>query len=251
MKILVLVKQIPDPDHALGLNGDTGLVDSLAGEYRMDRYSAQAVEEALTLRDALGEARIHALCAGPAEWEPAVRRAVAMGADSGTLLSTGEAPARGMAAALAIAEHVRDMGFDLILAGVASEDIMAGITGPFVAGALDLPLAVGVVGMSVEDGVVVVERECEGGVLERLRLDLPAVVCVQTGSRRPRYPTLSHMLRANRTELETVEANLPPVPGRTLGYGEPAAARAGTVLEGSAEDKAGELYRILKGRGLL
>jgi len=99
-----------------------------------------------------------------------------------------------------------------------------------------------------------VERELEGGVREALVLGLPALVAVQSGINRPRYPALSHVLRARKQPLITA----PSAPSgamaereRVAGVYETPPSRTGLFLEGSPEDKARRLLELLEEKALL
>jgi electron transfer flavoprotein alpha/beta subunit len=111
-------------------------------------------------------------------------------------------------------------GYDLILAGTLSEDDMHGQTGPMVAAHLDWPWATSAVRLDVHPGeeagregpCIGVEREVEGGRREILAIRLPALVAVQSGINRPRYPALSHVLRARSQGLTEVPSDTLPAP---------------------------------------
>ena len=98
------------------------------------------------------------------------------------------------------------------------------------------------------------EREIEGGSRECLTLALPCVLTIQSGINTPRYPALSHVLRARSAELECIEASglgvLPPAQSlvRML---PPAKGRQGEIIEGTAVEKAERLIHILREHSLL
>ena len=101
---------------------------------------------------------------------------------------------------------------------------------------------------------IIVEREIEGGRRHRLSLDLPAVITVQSGINKPRYPSLSNVLRAQRTPPMTISLeNLTDrtEPTETLGLAAPTRKRAGLVLAGDTRDKAEALRKILADKGFL
>ena len=58
-------------------------------------------------------------------------------------------------------------------------------------------------------GLVPAVEADEGGVREALVLGLPALIAVQSGINRPRYPALSHVLRARKQPLITVPSETP------------------------------------------
>ena len=108
--------------------------------------------------------------------------------------------------------------------------------------------------ISADEKTVYVEREIEGGSRAALKLPLPAVLTIQSGINTPRYPSLSNLLRANRQKLEKIQArelakSVSPEVLDRIAY--PQKTRTGTVLKGTAEEKASQLRRILREKALL
>jgi electron transfer flavoprotein beta subunit len=121
---------------------------------------------------------------------------------------------------------------------------------------LSLPCATAVISenMSKSGDSVVVERELEGGIREVLEMRLPVLLTIQSGINRPRYPSLSNILRAKGQRLESMASDalgVPPARQSTVGYSAPAKSRSATVLEGTPGEKAKQLIRILSERHLL
>jgi len=158
--------------------------------------------------------------------------------------------------ARAIADFAREKEYDLILTGAVSEDLMQGITGPMIAAALDRPCAVAVIeivpdraGRSLD-----VACEMEGGVTERIRVCLPALVTVQTGGHRPRYPSLSNTLRSRR---QTIQKVAPKFTGsrstdcRISGLTVPAPSTTCEIIGGTPEEKADRLLQMFDEKGWL
>ena len=84
---------------------------------------------------------------------------------------------------------------DLVLSGVQSSDFASAATGTALAGLLGLAHVAVVRAVRCDDRVLEVDRELEGGVVERLRVGLPAALTVQTGLNEPRYATLARSVR--------------------------------------------------------
>ncbi|MEW6114452.1 MAG: hypothetical protein AB1664_20120, partial [Thermodesulfobacteriota bacterium] len=155
-----------------------------------------------------------------------------------------------------IAHRAKEAGYDLILAGVISEDDMHAQVGPMIAELLSMPVATAVVHQAAldEGRAVYVEREIEGGEREALELVLPAVLTVQTGINRPRYPSLSKYLRAKKQVPESIDASAQPAvdpPETLLRVTEPQKLRTGLTLEGTPEEKATRLLGILREKALI
>jgi electron transfer flavoprotein beta subunit len=258
MQILVCVKQVPDIDQIAVTPGKDGRAFLAPfSEYRMNRYDEFAVEAALRIAEEGGLAapvQIDVVTVGPQRSHEVLRRALGMGAHHGIHLQCPEDRYLGPSTvAAAIAGYAGTKGYDLVLCGCMSEDGMHAQVGPLVAGYLRWPCAIQAVGLQVADAVLVA-KEVEGGGRERLRLHLPAVVAVQSGLNRPRYPALSKLLRANNQTLETIALaamGLSPAEARFKGATLPQRARAGRVLEGTPREKAEALLVHLKERALV
>ena len=155
-----------------------------------------------------------------------------------------------------IAAWAGPRNYDLVLFGVMAEDDMQGQVGPLAAEFLDLPLATSVIKAEAfpENGTVRVEREVEAGRRESLELPTPAVLTIQSGINKPRYPTLSGLLRAKKQVQEVLAAAaLGPCEARerAVSVGLPQKTRAGLTLEGGVRDKASRLLEILKEKSFL
>ncbi len=150
-----------------------------------------------------------------------------------------------------IAGCVKGGQYDLILAGIMSQDEQAGQVGPMVAVFLEIPWVSAVVGMEpAGSGFFRVQREREGGVIDTLMLSLPALVTIQTSANPPRYPTLTHVLRANRQEITLI--NAPDLaPACPVELYPPPEGPMGEFLEGTLEEKAEKLHTLLHERALL
>jgi electron transfer flavoprotein beta subunit len=258
MKILVCVKQVPEPDSAILIDDGSGWIQSEAvAGYRMNRLDEFAMEAALLIKAAFSDIQVDAVSVGPGRVTEAIKRSIGMGADSGVHIRTLSEGYRGsFETAALIADYARDQLYDLILTGAMSEDNMQGMVGPMIAGRLDLPCATAVILQKIApDGrSIYVEREIEGGHRDALELPLPAVLTVQSGMNTPRYPSLSNLLRANRQQLLTIQAgDLAEIaaPEMLVQLSNPQKTRTGLTLKGSEQEKAMQLVCILRQRALL
>ena len=152
--------------------------------------------------------------------------------------------------------HAASQRYDLIFTGSWSEDGMNGQVGPMTAALLNLPCATQVMALALDADIerVAVEREVEAGTRERLELRLPALLALQSGINRPRYPSLSNLLRANRQPVDIIRANPDEMaidPVVCLGLMQPPRTRAGRVLEGSLQEQAETFLSLLKEKALI
>jgi electron transfer flavoprotein beta subunit len=247
MNILVCVKRVPITGGKITLTADERDIDTRHLGFTISPHEECAVEEAVRLNERNGGATT-VLTLGAAEAEEQLRDGLAMGADRGILLESGEEwdPQETTAAIVEAIEDERAAGaeYDLFLFGNEAADTGDYQVGVRVAHALGLPWVTGVKSLAVTDGRARCEREVPGG-REVFELPLPAVVTVKEGLNLPRYPSVPGRLRAQRKpverrtpakaepRLEKVRLKLPPGQGKeaeVLGRGSDAAPAVVDVL---------------------
>jgi len=258
MKILVCVKQVPEPDIPILIDAANQWIqhEEITG-FKMNRLDTYAVEEAVLIKEAATDTCIEVVTVGPDRCDEVVRRAIGMGVDAGVHIRTAtDGYLSPFQTASWIAEFAHDQAYDLILTGAVSEDGMHGQVGPMLAAGLGLPWATYVISEKIapDKETIYVEREIEGGNRDRLELKLPALITIQSGINTPRWPSLSNLLKANSQKLKLVA-----IDDRTgwqemetlasLGY--PEKSRTGLVLSGSRAEKAERLMKILHENHLL
>ena len=258
MKILVCIKQVCESESPIEIDdhGRWIQMDVITG-YKMNRLDEFAVEEAVLLKEAYPGTSIDAITLGPDRSAEVIKRAIGMGADHGVhMLTESEGYLNPFTIASGIADYARDKHYTLILTGVMSEDQMQGQVGPMIAACLSLPWATSVIRQQLAPDTksVLVEREIEGGRRDTLQLQLPAVLTIQSGINRPRYPSLSNLLRANKQKLETFQAGdltQPQLRENVVRVTYPENSRSGTILTGTQREKASQLLNLFRERALL
>src|SRR5581483_9644687 len=156
MKIAVCVKHVPE-GHGRIDPGSKRLDRS--GEGALNRFDANAVEEALRLKGD-GEGEVVVVSMGPERAADSLRKALAMGADRAVLVG-----------ALAREEA------DLVLFGQQASDGDGAVLWAAVAERLRRPVVSQAAELSVADGRVRVKRQTEFGY-DVIEAPLPAVVAV-------------------------------------------------------------------------
>ena len=241
MNVVVLVKSVIDPSGQPRLGPDF-LMDR-SGEGTLDPGDEYAVEAALQLA-AEGGGTVTAISMGPEGAGAALRRALAMGADAGVLVS--DPVLRGadtLATARVLAAAVTQVGFDLVFAGVESADGYTGTLPMAVAEFLDVPSATFARKIEVADGLARIERQTESGY-DVIECPLPALITVTAGANEPRYPTLKGIMTSKSKQLEQLTvADLgldaaALAPTQRVVTTTPAPAKAGGVMIQAGEDAA-------------
>src|SRR5439155_24825210 len=167
-----------------------------------------AVEVALQLNEKSGGGETVVVAVGPDLVQESLRKAMSMGADRAVQLKTdGPSPADGLAVAKALAAELKDGGFDLVLFGKHAFDTSGGIVGTATAELLGLPCVTAASELDVANGRGSATRDLEGAA-ELVEFPLPAVVTIDEGIARPRYPSLKGIMAAKKKPLESKPAQL-------------------------------------------
>ena len=253
MKILVCLKQVPDMESRFRVNGTNDWYDEADLAFRINEYDEYAVEQAVMLKEQLGAIpEITVLSIGPGRVNEALRKALAMGCDSGVHIQDDTSHQKDpWQIAAVIVGYARDKGFDLIFTGMQSQDRGSAQVGVMVAELMRYACATTLVGFGYDNGVITARRELEGGARAVVKLRLPAVVTCQLGLNVPRYPTLPNIMKAKRKEiLPVLVTDLPAECGLavTSRVYPPKKRGGGIVLEGEVGDQAEQLMEILRTR---
>ena len=238
MKVVVCVKQIPDP-------ADPGEIDPATKQLKrdvkliLDESDSYGVEMALQLVDGDGEVVLVSMA--PNNEVNGLRTALAMGADSAILVSDDAlagsdalGTSKVLAAAIARAEP------DLVLAATESSDGYTGTVPEMVAELMGLPSVTFAKEVAVADGAVSVKRQTEAGY-DDVTCPLPCLVSVTAGVVEPRYPSFKGIMAAKSKPVDEVGLGDLGIDAGSVGWAgggqeivsiEPAPAReAGEVIE--------------------
>ncbi len=204
MKIVVLIKQVPDTAEERTLDPATGWLDRDAADNLVDEINERALEVALRVKDADRSTEVVVLAMGPDGAAKAIRKALSMGADSGIhVLDAGLAGADAMRTAAVLASALRGTGADVILAGNESTDGRGGVVPAMVAEHLGLPLVGGLSTVELGSGTVSGERASDSGSVQ-VSAPLPAVATVTERTAEARFPNFKGILTAKRKPVTTL-----------------------------------------------
>jgi electron transfer flavoprotein beta subunit len=207
MRILVCVKRVPITGGRMVLTGDGQAIETKHLGFTISPHEECGVEEAVRLVEAHG-GEVVVLTLGPEEAAEQIRDCMAIGADRGIHLVSGE-EWDAQATAAAIVDAVRSEGdFDLIVFGNESADAGNYQVGIRVAYALGLPVVTGLKGLTVEGGRARCEQEVPGG-RDVYEVALPVVITVKEGLNLPRYPSVPAKLRAKSKPLTVLAVERP------------------------------------------
>ena len=252
MKILAVLRMVPDPATELQVDGETMAIDREWLDFQLNDFDDHALEEAILLKEAVG-GRVIAACIGEGATRT-LQMAGAKGADELIVLeSPGEGPISSRDIAHAVAELAKSRSVDLVVTGVQTSEDIFGQLGPYLGGLLQWPHLSGTSHVAADSPNLAVTQERGGGVAATWCVTLPAVLGIQTATRAPRYVSGSKLREATRMPIAKL-------PVGDSGFGASATMLSLDMMsqEGSAidlgsnpEDVAESLVRMLAARELL
>lgn len=262
MKMFVCIKYVPDTSEAeVKVNPDGVTVDSSRFSFDINDADNYAVEESVLIKEAV-EGDVTVVSIGPKQSDVMIRMAMAKGCDRAVRIEderiAGHDP---LITAKVLAGAIKGQEFDLVLTGCMANDDWHMSTGVALAEELGVNHASMVKKVERLDGKVKVHRELEGGLMEVLEVDLPAVLTIQTGINEPRYAPIRGIRQAQKKELKvaglddlgidpaTVDADASMVVLEQLYI--PKIESSAEFIEGEAEEKAEKLASILVKGGLV
>ena len=244
MKIAVCIKRVPDMDVRFKIAPSGTSVDETGLKFDISDFDGYAVEAALQIKERDNAGEVVVISLGGDVVQETLRKAMSMGADRAVQLKHDAPVYDPFAIAGALAAELKDGGYDLIMFGRMSIDTANQATGPIAAELLGLPSLTAISKLEFAGGTVKARRELEGAY-ELIECPLPAVVTIDEGIARPRYPSLKGIMGAKKKPLEVKPAQLGAA-RYTLDTMELPAERAAGRIIGEGKDAVPELVRLLK-----
>ena len=203
MKIIVLVKQVPDTTE-MKIDKETGTLIRTGVPTIVNPDDLAAVEEALKLKDKHG-AFVHVVTMGPMQAVDMMRELYGMGVDKCTLVSDRAfAGSDTWATSNTLAKAVSLQEYDLIIAGRQAIDGDTAQVGPQVAEKLGLPQVTYVEEIcECCDGKIVVSRAYED-YSEVLEVKLPCLITTLQTMNKPRYQRVGLLWDSFKREVEVI-----------------------------------------------
>jgi electron transfer flavoprotein beta subunit len=263
LRIVVLTKPVPDPASGGERLGPDGRLDRTSSPAVVNGNDEYVLEKALKLIEAAGEGEVILLTMAPANAPETMRKALAMGATRGVLVtdpaivgSCTVATTRILAAAL------KTLDYDLVLAGVDTSDGGAGVVAPGVAALAGLPYLsyAATIEPDTTARTVRVNRITPAGY-DVLEAPMPVLISGTQALGEPRYPSLKGIMAARSKEIATLslaDLDIDPVtvgtPGATtkvVGSRPPEPRGATRVVREAPDEAARQVVALLVERGLI
>ena len=204
MKIVVLVKEVPDTYGERRIDQETGLADRAASESVMDEINERAVEFALSYADANSGTEVVVLSVTPENATATIRKGLAMGATSAVhVVDDALAGADYGVTSEVIAAALRRIGYDLVVAGNLSTDGSGGIIPAMVAELLGIPHATALASVSLTENEVTGQRASDAGTMQ-VSSPLPAVISITDRLPDARFPNFKGIMAAKKKPLEVL-----------------------------------------------
>jgi electron transfer flavoprotein beta subunit len=246
MRIAVCLKRVPDTASRIRPSPGGKGIDARDLKFIANPYDEIALEEALRLKEKLGQGEVVAVCLGPGDAQAVLRQALATGADRAIHLAW-EAPTGieldGRQTARALAACLKSESPDLILFGRLAVDDQSAQVGGLVARELGL-VAVGEVVKVEWTGERFRLHHILSGRIEVVEAPPPVVVTAQKGLNEPRYPGIKGIMAAKKKPLATVPADPGPPAMELVAIEPPPARKAGRIV-GEGPAAVEELVRLL------
>lgn len=195
MKILVLIKEVPDMA-TVKFDSERGVVNRAGADAEINPFDENALQAAVDLKRAYEDVEITAITMGPPRSEKSLRMAFAKGADHMVLLTDREfggsdtyATSRILSSAV---KHVGD--YDMIICGEKSVDGDTAQVGAEVAEFLGIPHSYYVDSIKPEEGQVRVSVENISGKRQERVMAYPCLISVTKNVSRPELPTVKRRL---------------------------------------------------------
>lgn len=257
MKIISLIKQVPDTSIALKINAEATDIVYQDIPWVINPYDEYAVEEALCIKERFGGS-VTLISIGPDRVTDILRGALAMGADEAIHLKDAVFDGSDAYSIAFILSKVLNLSdFDIILCGKQAVDDGWGQVGVALAEILNIPSVSSLLKLEVAEDKkhAIAHREIDEG-LEIVKVPLPALFTAQQGLNKPRYASLPGIMKAKKKEIKILDAGSvgisPDEVGRKASRVEikrlsyPPARKQGKILQGDAMTITKELVNLLR-----
>lgn len=247
MKIVVLVKEVPDTYGDRRLDLETGLADRGASDRVLDEIGERVLEVALSYADAHPGTEVTVVSMASEDAAATVRKGLAMGAASAVQVVDPALSGADLGVTAAVlAAAVRRAGFDLVITGNLSTDGTGGVLPAMIAEHLQVPQATALSSVEIGESEVAGTRATDFGTA-RVTAPLPAVISITEALPDARFPNFKGIMAAKKKPFETVSladldvdvdpATAPQSIMTAVGQKPPRGAGVKIVDEGDAADK--------------
>jgi electron transfer flavoprotein beta subunit len=261
-KVLVCAKQVPNTNE-IKINPETGTLIRDGVESILNHDDANALEEALALKDKYDDVEVVVVTMGPPQAKDMLLECLAKGADEAILLSDRAVGGSDTwATSNAVTAAIKKYGeFDLIFAGRQAIDGDTAQVGPQIAEKLDLPQVTYVEEFELAENMkdITVKRQLEDGY-ELIGIKTPCMLTAIKELNEPRYMSMAGIFakkdikvwNAADIEVDLTKVGLLASPTNVYRSFTPAPKAPGHKVAGDTENEiAKNLLVELKGKHII
>jgi len=236
MNVVVCVKQVPDPNSTGQLDPSTNTLKREGVEVVLDPGDEYGIEAGLQLAESTG-GQVTVVSMGPDKALDAIRKALAMGAAKGILITDPALPGSdALTTAKVLAAAIKREDWNLVITATESTDGYTGVVPQMLAEMLGVPSVTFAKSIESDGSKLTVNRQTEVGY-DVIEADLPAVISVTAGVNEPRYPSLKGIMAAKSKPVDK-----PTLADLGLdGLGGASAGQSITNVQPAEQRKAGEV----------
>ena len=198
-KIALCIKQVPDTSDIKWTENNT--IQREGVESIINPFDVYATELALKIKEQIQNCEITVFTMGPNQAQEMLKYEIALGCNKAVLISDrkfagADTYATGLTISNAIKKELPD--FDLIICGQFAVDGDTAQTGPCIAQFLNIPQVTYVKSFEKTDKkTIILNRELDEG-FEKIKVTLPALICVVQDTFEPRRATINGIKHASK-----------------------------------------------------
>lgn len=261
MNVFVCAKQVPNTNE-VKIDPIKGTLIREGVESILNPDDANALEEALLLKDKYPDVKVTVISMGPPQADEMLRECLAMGADEAILLSDRAfGGADTYATSNAISAAIEKIGnYDIIFAGRQAIDGDTAQVGPQIAEKLNIPQITYMQKFEIQGDEITVQRQLEDGY-ELISAKTPVMLTAVKELNSPRYMSIDGIYRAYESEItvwglknidaDENEVGLKASPTKVFRSFVPEPKGKGVMLEGNNKDKVSKLMDSLKAKHVI
>ena len=254
MKIVVLMKQVPNEDTAIKIDSSRQSIIEDNVTFITNEPDTYGLEEALLMREKVDSIDEVVVCSmGATSCQQTIKDALAKGADRGIFINNPEQSSQDpLSRAKIIAKVLENEKFNIVLSGLQSDDDGYAQLGVLLAELLGMSHASLVMGTEfISDETVKVKRELESGWFQWSELKLPISLTIQSGLNQPRYASLKGIMGVKKKTIDTFELSdlgLSDIDSKTelVKLFTPIKTKTTEYIDGNADEVVEKLVHIMK-----
>jgi len=230
MKILVCISNVPDTTSKINFKDNNTAFDTAGVQFVINPNDEFGLTRAMWFKEKQG-ASVAVVTVGDASAEPTLRKALAIGADEAYRIDAKATD--GFFVAQELAALVKEIGFDLVIAGRESIDYNGGMVPGFLATTLDFQYVTNCISLEIEGDNATATREIDGGK-ETLDTQLPLVIGGQKGLVEEsdlRIPNMRGIMMSRQKPLHVRPATTSESQTKEISFSKPEAKGAVTMID--------------------